>query len=257
MSSQIDGEAGKEKSSFPKRTKGTKTNYKGKEHKQRAKGKRTEGKGKKDKKKGKTRKVTSRERRTKGTSRINKALPLPSNNPGHAVWLASDDIDDGPARARASWVFKRFKSCETFNSLVRGSLMGETELIREFERYKRLYLKYKHQYSKDSNRKREQRVKSFLRFCATKGVRRIKDIKEEHYRLFVAEVLNNKATETKRKYLLALKEFFQRAHLPIRVNITKNISRTKEKKLIKLLQVLDIKLEDLDYEKVQELLKLL
>jgi len=49
-------------------------------------------KGKKDKKKGKTRKVTSRERRTKGTSRINKALPLPSNNPGHAK-LAPDHIN--------------------------------------------------------------------------------------------------------------------------------------------------------------------
>jgi hypothetical protein len=88
-------------------------------------------------------------------------------------------------------------------------------------------------------------------------VKRIKDIREEHYRLFVSEFLNSKSTETKRKYLLALKEFFERAHLPIRVNITKNIARTKEKKLIKFLQVLGIKLEDLEYEKVQELLKIL
>jgi len=56
------------------------------------KAKRTEGKGKKDKKKGKTRKVTSKERRTKGTSRINKALPLLPNNPGHAK-LAPDHIN--------------------------------------------------------------------------------------------------------------------------------------------------------------------
>jgi site-specific recombinase XerD len=130
-------------------------------------------------------------------------------------------------------------------------------LVKEFEQYKRLYLRYKHQYSKDSNRKREQRVKSFLRFCATKGVKRIKDIKEEHYRLFVAEVLNNKATETKRKYLLALKEFFKRAHLPIKVNINKNIARTKEKKLRKVLEVLNLKLENLQTEQIQELLKLL
>jgi len=135
--------------------------------------------------------------------------------------------------------------------------MGAPELIQEFEKYKRLYLRFKHQYSRDSNKRREQKVKTFLRFCAQKGIRRIKDIKEEHYRLFVSEVLNTKATETKRKYLLALKEFFQRAHLPIKVNIQGNIARSKEKKLIKLLQVLDIKLEDLDYEKVQELLKLL
>jgi site-specific recombinase XerD len=135
--------------------------------------------------------------------------------------------------------------------------MGAPELIREFEQYKRLYLRYKHQFSKDSNKRREQKVKVFLIFCAQRGVKRIKDIREEHYRQFVAEVLNSKATETKRKYLLVLKEFFQRAHLPIKVNVQRNIARTKEKKLIKLLQVLGIKLEDLEYEKVQELLKLL
>jgi site-specific recombinase XerD len=131
------------------------------------------------------------------------------------------------------------------------------ELIKEFERYKRLYIRYKHQYSKDSNRRRENRIKAFLRFCAQKGVRRIKDIKEEHYRLFVSEVLNTKAPETKRKYLLALKEFFQRAHLPIKVHPSKNIQKTKEKKLLRILEILGIKLEDLKYEKVQELLKVL
>jgi hypothetical protein len=73
----------------------------------------------------------------------------------------------------------------------------------------------------------------------------------------VAEVLNNKATETKRKYLLALKEFFERAHLPIKVNVSKNVSRTKERKLQKVLQLLGLKLEDLEYEKVPELLKIL
>jgi site-specific recombinase XerD len=135
--------------------------------------------------------------------------------------------------------------------------MGVPEIIQEFERYKRLYLRYKHQYSKDSNKRREQRVKTFLRFCARQGVKRIKDIREEHYRLFVSEVLNAKAVETKRKYLLALREFFKRAHLPIKVNVSKNISRTKERKLQRVLQVLGLKLEDLTYEQVQELLKLL
>jgi site-specific recombinase XerD len=130
-------------------------------------------------------------------------------------------------------------------------------LLKEFEQYKRLYIRYKHQYSKESNRRRENRIKSFLQFCEGLGVKRIRDLKEEHYRLFVSQILNQKATETKRKYLLALKEFFQRAHLPIKVNVGKNISRTKEKKLLKLLQVLDIKLEDLPHEKVQELIKLL
>jgi site-specific recombinase XerD len=131
------------------------------------------------------------------------------------------------------------------------------DLLQEFERYKRLYLRYKHQYSKDSNKRREQKVRAFLRFCAQRGVRRIKDIREEHYRLFVAEILNNKAIETKRKYLLALREFFKRAHLPIKVNVGRNIQRTKEKKLLKILETLEIKLEDLEHEKIQKLLKLL
>jgi site-specific recombinase XerD len=131
------------------------------------------------------------------------------------------------------------------------------QLIKEFEQYKRLYLRYKHQFSKDSNKRREQKIKTFLRFCAQRGVRRIKDIKEEHYRLFVSEILNTKAPETKRKYLLALKEFFERAHLPIKVNPSKNIKRTKEKKLMKVLEILGIKFESLDYEKIQKLLKVL
>jgi site-specific recombinase XerD len=135
--------------------------------------------------------------------------------------------------------------------------MSVPDILREFEQYKRLYLRYKHQYSKDSNKRREQRVRAFLKFCASQGIKKIRDIQEEHYRRFVSEVLNNKSTETKRKYLLALKEFFERAHLPIKVNVQRNIQRTKEKKLLKLLQVLDIKLEDLEHEKIQKLLKLL
>jgi site-specific recombinase XerD len=135
--------------------------------------------------------------------------------------------------------------------------MPQPELIQEFERYKRLYLRYKHQYSKESNKRREQKVKAFLAFCAKKGIKRIKDIREEHYRQFVAEVLNTKAVETKRKYLLALREFFERAHLPIKVSVQKNIQRTKEKKLRKLLSILGIDIQSLEYEKIQELLKIL
>jgi site-specific recombinase XerD len=130
-------------------------------------------------------------------------------------------------------------------------------LVKEFEQYKRLYLRYKHQHSKESNRRRENIIKAFLQFCERVGVRKIKDIKEEHYRRFVAEFLNTKTTETKRKYLLVLREFFKRAHLPIKVNINKNIARTKEKKLRKVLEVLNLKLENLQTEQIQELLKLL
>ncbi|MCI4454647.1 MAG: hypothetical protein JHC25_06880 [Thermodesulfobacterium sp.] len=131
------------------------------------------------------------------------------------------------------------------------------ELEAEYLKYIRLYLRKKHQYSKDSENRRKQKVLTFLRFCEGLGVKKIKDIKEEHYRLFVSQVLSSKSTETKRKYLLALNEFFNRAHLGIRVNPSKNIQRTKEKKLQKLLSLLGINIQDLEHEKIQEILKLL
>jgi site-specific recombinase XerD len=130
-------------------------------------------------------------------------------------------------------------------------------LTEEYLKYIRLYLRKKHQYSKDSENRRKQKVLTFLRFCESLGVKRIKDIKEEHYRQFVAQFLNTKATETKRKYLMALNEFFQRAHLPIKVNPAKNLRRTKEKKLLKILELLGIDIKTLEYEKIQELLKIL
>ena len=130
-------------------------------------------------------------------------------------------------------------------------------LVDEYLRYIRLYLRKKHQYSKDSENRRKKKVIAFLRFCERAGVKRIKDIKEEHYRQFVAQVLSTKATETKRKYLLALREFFTRAHLPIKVSVQRNIQRTKEKKLKKLLDVLGIDIQSLPYEKIQEILKIL
>jgi site-specific recombinase XerD len=160
------------------------------------------------------------------------------------------------ARLSPEPFFKGSKSGETFNlSNPGGSRMGA--LTEEYLRYIRLYLRKKHQFSKDSENRRKQKVLTFLRFCEQLGVKRIKDIKEEHYRQFVAQVLNDKSTETKRKYLLALREFFQRAHLPIQVNPAKNARRTKEKKLQKVLNVLGIDIQSLNYEKIQELLKIL
>jgi site-specific recombinase XerD len=130
-------------------------------------------------------------------------------------------------------------------------------LTDEYLKYIRLYLKKKHQYSKASENRRKQKVLKFLAFCEKQGIKRIKDIEEKHFRQFVAEELNNLAIETKRKYLLALKEFFERAHLSIKVNPSRNIKRTKEKKLIKLLSILGIDIQSLEYEKIQKLLKLL
>jgi site-specific recombinase XerD len=117
------------------------------------------------------------------------------------------------------------------------------------------FLRKKHQYSKKSHQERLQKLLKFIRFCEREGVENIRDIKPEHYAKFVKEVLSQKSTETKRKYLLVLREFFTRAKLPIRVNISRNIRETKEKKMRKLLEILgDCKLTE---KQMREIMKLL
>jgi len=129
------------------------------------------------------------------------------------------------------------------------------KLIDEFEKKRRIYIANKRQYSDKSNREREQKIKKFLSFCEDLGVKKIKDINQSHYRQFVPEILNTKSTETKRKYLYCLREFFQRAHLPININITQNIAKTKERKLNKILQILDI--NEITQEQKEEILKII
>ncbi len=132
-----------------------------------------------------------------------------------------------------------------------------SKLIDEFEKKKRIYIRNKRQYSRKSNIERIQKIKKFLKFCEKLGVERIRDINQSHYRQFVSEILNTKSTETKRKYLYALKEFFERAHLPITVNPSANINRTKERKFSKLLKILDLDENSVTQEQKEEILKLL
>lgn len=132
-----------------------------------------------------------------------------------------------------------------------------SRLIDEFEKKRRIYVENRRQYSKKSNLERVQKIRKFLEFCEKLRVERIKNINQSHYRQFVSDVLNTKSTETKRKYLYALKEFFERAHLPITVNPPANINRTKEKKLLKLLKILDISEDNITQEQKEEILKLL
>jgi len=117
------------------------------------------------------------------------------------------------------------------------------------------FLRKKHQYSKKSHQERLQKLLKFARFCEREGVENIRDIKIKHYARFVKEFLNQKSTETKRKYLLVLREFFRRAQLHIKVNISRNIRETKEKKMRKLLEIL--KNCTLNEKQMREIMKLL
>jgi site-specific recombinase XerD len=117
------------------------------------------------------------------------------------------------------------------------------------------FLRKKHQFSKRSYKERLQKLLKFIRYCERQGVENIRDIKVEHYAGFVKEFLSKKSTETKRKYLLVLREFFRRAQLPIRVNVARNIRETKERKMRKLLEILqDCKLNEKQLREIYKLL---
>ena len=129
------------------------------------------------------------------------------------------------------------------------------KLIDEYNKNLRVYLRKKSNTSKKSENQRKNKVVNFLKFCESQNIKQIKNINEALYRSFVSQHLNNKSIETKRKYLLALNEFFTRAHLNITVNVQNNISRTKEKKLAKILYILD--LNDINQQQKEAILKLL
>ena len=129
------------------------------------------------------------------------------------------------------------------------------KLVSEYNKNLRVYLRKKSDTSKKSENQRKNKVITFLKHCEKQNVESIKNINETHYRSFVSEYLNNKSTETKRKYLLALNEFFARAHLNIVINTKNNISRTKEKKLTKILDILNI--NDINQQQKEAILKLL
>jgi hypothetical protein len=151
---------------------------------------------------------------------------------------------------------------ETFNNYIlpwirqaRGVTVGK--LVEKFLSNKWRYLRRKHQCSLKNERERVNRVIKFLRFCERMGCEDFKEIKNIHYQRYVAEELSKKSTETKRKHLLTLREFFKRAHIPIQINPNRNIKRTKECKLEKLLQILNLDIKTLTKEQMKQILKLL
>ena len=135
----------------------------------------------------------------------------------------------------------------------RREKMGK--LKQEYLKKLRIYLRRKHETSKKSEYDRKIKVLKFLNFCESQGVQKIQDIKEQHFREFIKTL--NVSTETKRKYLLALREFFDRAHLEIAINVSRNIKSTKIKKLQKMIQILNIDIDSITEQQKNELLKLL
>jgi site-specific recombinase XerD len=131
------------------------------------------------------------------------------------------------------------------------------KLVDEYNKNLRIYLRKKSNVSKKSENDRKNKVITFLKYCEKQNVKSIKDITNDNYRAFVSIFLSSKSVETKRKYLLSLQEFFTRAHLPIKVNVSANILKTKEKKLNKILEILNVERSKLSTEQLENLFKLL
>jgi DNA-binding MurR/RpiR family transcriptional regulator len=131
------------------------------------------------------------------------------------------------------------------------------KLIERFLTNKWRYLRRKHQCSLKNERERVNRVIKFLRFCERMGCEDFKEIKPIHYQKYIEQELSTKSTETKRKHLLTLREFFKRAHIPIQINPSRNVRRTKERKFERLLQILNIDKDKITKEQIRQILKLL
>jgi len=117
--------------------------------------------------------------------------------------------------------------------------MSKCELLSEYEKNLRKYLRHKHQTTSDrSERDRKGKIKRFLKFCCKRGLKRISEIKQIDYDRFMQLNLASYSTETRRKYRLALREFFNRAKLNVRVNPAKATRVEKEKKFEKLKSIL-------------------
>jgi len=114
------------------------------------------------------------------------------------------------------------------------------KLLYEFHRNRKKYVQIKHQFSTKSQREKLNRIKKFLQFCENKQVGKINDLWQKHYDQFI-EILSNaqKSDETIRKYSLALKEFFQRAHLDVLINPNKAKKRRVSKKIEKIIKIIN------------------
>ncbi len=130
-------------------------------------------------------------------------------------------------------------------------------LVRDFLDNQKHYLQHKHQYSKRSENERRAKIIKFLKFCEEQGIDKIKNITQREFDMFVEQELSNKSTETKRKYLCAVREFAKRAHLRVAINISKNINRTKKNKLLKLVKILGLDISEISENQQAQILRLL
>ena len=111
------------------------------------------------------------------------------------------------------------------------------KLTYDFSQNRRKYFVQRHQFSEKSNQERKNRIIKFLRFCESKQIKKISDIRQKHYDQFLQTM--NISDETVRKYAIVIKEFCARAHLDdIRINPTVAKKRKISKKTDSIIQIM-------------------
>jgi len=115
-------------------------------------------------------------------------------------------------------------------------------LIKIFREKNKIFMVRKHENAPEWEKTKNNRLEKFLRFCEAEQTKDIHQIRKKHYDQFIQYLSTaGKSDETIRKYSLALKEFFLRAHLNIQVNPNHAKNRRVFKKLKKIEIILQTK----------------
>ncbi len=88
---------------------------------------------------------------------------------------------------------------------------------------------------------------------------KIKNITQREFDMFAEQEqeLSSKSTETKRKYLLSVLGFSKRGHLQVAINISKSVNQTKKNKLLKLVKILGLDINEISENQQAQILRLL
>ena len=113
-------------------------------------------------------------------------------------------------------------------------------LTAQFKEQKRRLFQKKHQNSPAWERRRERCVLRFLEFCEKRGRKKIRQIKQEDYDIYIMALKEKGVSdETIRKESLELRRFFERAGLQIQVNPNKGKKRRIKRKMKKIAKVFE------------------
>ena len=97
------------------------------------------------------------------------------------------------------------------------------------------------------------RINSFLDFCGQRKISLISDINSKDYEDFIRKISKDRSARTVSDWKYALKEFFERAGLPIKVNTSPK--KQSEKRIRKIRARLLIKYDKKTSEEILQMIE--